>query len=333
MKIPNFFDFGKVRRVDDVWEDKPKRPQLNSLTIVSVIVLLVAFYCVTNSFYTVPLGSQALLFRFGKHLDTTEQGLHFKAPWIEVIRFDVKEVRRLEFGEKTEVTGRRYIQDESEQKMVTADSKILLISWVAQWRISDPYQYFVTNNIDDDRTFRLVSGLAEADFRKEVASMKYEDILTIGKAALSANAKARITKTFEQLRVGISVVDVLTSEVKVPPSVQESYNAVETAKQAKTSAINEAEAYANKTIEEAKGNAQVAMNNAEAYKVNKVAEATAISTRLNSLNEMYVTNPRLVRTNLWYENIAGILSQLNIVFIDGSNNNIFLGDVPITNAK
>jgi membrane protease subunit HflK len=218
--------------------------------------------------------------------------------------------------------------------MVTADSKILLISWVAQWRIADPYQYFVTNNIDSDGNFRLVSGLAEADFRKEVASMNYEDILTTGKVTLSANAKARITNTFSQLGIGIAIVDVLISEVKVPTSVQSSYNDVETAKQAKASAINEAEAYANKTVEEAKGKAQVAINNSEAYKVNKIADATAVSTRLSSLNEMYVMNPNLVRTNLWYENIEDIIGRLNIIFVDGTNNsNIFLGEVPIITTR
>ena len=80
--------------------------------------------------------------------------------------------------------------------------------------------------------------------------------------------------------------------------------------------------------------AQVAMNNSEAYKVNKVADATAVSSRLMSLNEMYVTNPKLVRTNLWYENIQDILGRLNIVFVDGANkSNIFLGDVPVVNTR
>jgi membrane protease subunit HflK len=297
---------------------------------VAMILATIIAFAALHSFYTVPLGSQALLFRFGHYLGVTDQGLHFKAPWTEVVKFDVQEIRRFEFGEKTESAGAKYIENAAEQKMVTSDSKILLISWVAQWRIQDPYQYFVTNNINSEGDFRLISGLAEADFRKEVANMKYEDILTTGKVALSANAKARITNTFKQLGVGIAIVDVLISEVKVPPSVQASYNDVETAKQAKTSAINEAEAYANKTIEDAKGRAQVAMNNAEAYKVNKIADATAVSTRLSSLNEMYVTNPELVRTNLWYENIQDVLSRLNIIFVDGSNNNnIFLGDVPV----
>jgi membrane protease subunit HflK len=301
---------------------------------VAVFVAAILAYCAVNSFYTVPLGSQALLFRFGKYLGTEEQGLHFKAPWTEVVKFDVQEIRRFEFGEKTETPGQRYLQDTDEQKMVTSDSKILLISWVAQWRISDPYQYFVTNNVDSANNYRLISGLAEADFRKEVASMKYEDILTTGKVTLSANAKARITNTYKQLGVGISIVDVLISEVKVPPSVQASYNDVETAKQAKTSAINEAEAYANKTIEEAKGQAQVAVNNAEAYKVNKVADATAVSARLDSLNEMYIVNPELVRTNLWYENIEDVLKRLEIVFVDDETaSSIFLGDVPITTRK
>ncbi|MDR3332582.1 MAG: FtsH protease activity modulator HflK [Synergistaceae bacterium] len=325
-------DFEKLLKLAGGDDDEPRRmPAMPGLWVWGLIVaVLIAAYCAMNSFYTVPLGSQALLFRFGSYLGTTDQGLHFKAPWTEVLRFDVQEIRRFEFGEMTEVAGRRYVQDESEQKMVTADSKILLISWVAQWRISDPYQYFVTNNINNDNDFRLISGLAEADFRKEVASMKYEDILTTGKVTLSANSKARILGTFDQLGVGISIVDVLISEVKVPPTVQSSYNDVETAKQAKASAINEAEAYANKTIEEAKGIAQVAVNNAEAYKVNKVADATAMSTRLKSLNEMYVSNPELVRTNLWYENMQDIMERLNIIFLDGTNSNIFLGDVPIS---
>jgi membrane protease subunit HflK len=330
MDFQKFFDFGKAPLAGDVWEEKKPRFNFDPKYPIILIVLLLAILAGTRSFYTVPLGSRALLFRFGHYLGSTEQGLHFKAPWTEVIRFDVQEIRRFEFGEKTEVPGARYVQDENEQKMVTSDSKILLISWVAQWRISDAYQYFIMNNIDADNTYRLVSGLAEADFRKEVASMKYEEILTTGKVALAVNAKARITNTFNQLGVGIDIVDVLISEVRVPPTVQASYNDVETAKQAKTSAINEAEAYANKTIEDAKGRAQVAMNNAEAYKVNKIADATAMSTRLTSLNEMYVNNPDLVRTNLWYENIQDVLGKLNIIFVDGSNsNNIFLGDVPI----
>jgi membrane protease subunit HflK len=335
MRLQDLFDFDRTRRGDEVWEEKPRRQiNFNPKYILFALIVAIAAVCSTRTFYTVPLGSQALLFRFGSYLGSADQGLHFKAPWTEVVLFDVQEIRRFEFGEKTEVPGSKYIHDESEQKMVTADSKILLISWVAQWKISDAYQYFITNDIDVDRNFRLISGLAEADFRKEVASMKYEDILTTGKVTLSANAKARITNTFKQLGVGIAIVDVLISEVKVPPSVQESYNEVETAKQAKASAINEAEAYANKTIEEAKGRAQVAVNNAEAYKVNKIADATAISTRLNSLNEMYVTNPELVKTNLWYENIAVVLQRLNIVFVDGSNkSNIFLGEVPVIDGK
>ena len=335
MNFPQWFGFGGTKWQDDVWEERPKRiPRFNPMFVVVVFAAAVLAYCAINSFYTVPLGSQALLFRFGRYLGAEEQGLHFKAPWTEVVRFDVKEIRRFEFGEKTETPGQIYLEDADEQKMVTADSKILLISWVAQWRISDPYQYFVVNNVESANNYRLISGLAEADFRKEVASMKYEDILTTGKVTLSVNAKTRITNTYKQLGVGIAIVDVLISEVKVPPSVQASYNDVETAKQAKTSAINEAEAYANKTIEDAKGRAQVAVNNAEAYKVNKVADATAVSARLESLNEMYVMNPDLVRTNLWYENIEDVLKRLNIVFVDGeAGASIFLGEVPITTGR
>ena len=330
----DFFKFDAAKQAGEVWEEGIKQARFNPWAFIGPLIVIVVAFCAYHSFYTVPLGSQALLFRFGKYVGTTEEGLHFKAPWTEVVRFDVREIRRFEFGEKTEIPGMRYRSDDSEQKMVTADTKILLISWVAQWRIADPYQYFITNNVDSEGNLRLIAGLAEADFRKEVASMNYEEILTTGKVALSANARNRITNTYNQLGIGITIVDVLISEVRVPPSVQPSYNDVETAKQAKASAINEAEAYANKTVEEARGMAQVAVNNAEAYKVNTVADATAVSTRLTSLNEMFVMNPNLVRTNLWYENIEDVLARLNIIFVDSSNNsNIFLGEVPIITTR
>ena len=354
----DFFKFDAAKQAGEVWEEGVRQARFNPWTFFGPLIIIVVVFCAYHSFYTVPLGSQALLFRFGKFIGSTEEGLHFKAPWTEVVRFDVREIRRFEFGEKTEIPGMRYRTDDSEQKMVTADTKILLISWVAQWRIADPYQYYITNNVDSegnlrfisgntqrsqrvsnfitdlDGNLRLIAGLAEADFRKEVASMNYEEILTTGKVALSANARNRITNTYDQLGIGITIVDVLISEVRVPPSVQPSYNDVETAKQAKASAINEAEAYANKTIEEARGRAQVAVNNSEAYKVNQVADATAVSSRLMSLNEMFVMNPNLVRTNLWYENIEDVLSRLNIIFVDGSNtSNIFLGEVPIITTR
>ena len=330
----DFFKFGGVKQNGEVWEEGTRQTRFNPWTVIGPLVAVVVALCAYHSFYTVPLGSQALLFSFGRYADTTEEGLHFKLPWKKVVRFDVREIRRFEFGETTEITGLRYRADESEQKMVTADTKIVLISWVAQWRIANPLQYYITNNVDSEGNLRLIAGLAEADFRKEVASMNYEEILTTGQVALSANARNRITNTFDQLGIGVTIVDVLISEVRVPPSVQPSYNDVETAKQAKASAINEAEAYANKTIEEARGMAQVAVNNAEAYKVNKVADATAVSARLASLNEMFVMNPNLVRTNLWYENMEDTLRRLNIIFVDGSNNsNIFLGEVPIITTR
>ena len=331
MKIFNLFS--KAESSELATTEGSARPRRGTVLWI-VFPLFLLFLCALKSFYTVPLGSQAMLFNFGRYLGSTEPGLHFKAPWTRVIKFDVQEIRRFEFGEKTEVAGRQYRENVAEQKMVTADSKILLISWVAQWRISDPYQYFITCNSHAEGDFRLLAGLAEADFRKEVANVKYEEILTTGKVALSTNAKRRIADTYKQLGVGLSVVDVLIGEVKVPSGVQASYNDVETAKQAKTSAINEAEAYANKTIEEAKGKAQVALNNAEAYKVNKLADATVVATRLGSLNEMYRSNPELVRTNLWYENVQDILERIDIVFIDGTNNNnIFLGEVPIITGR
>jgi membrane protease subunit HflK len=294
---------------------------------ILIIIVIIAFL---RLFYIVPVGSEAILFSFGTHTEKVGEGLHFKAPWVRKIIYDIQEVHRFEFGETTLEVGKTGEIDQNIMKTVTADTKILLISWVLQWKIGDPYQYWLVNNRDEKITFNLLGGLAESEFRKTVANFKYEDILTGSKNELMIQAKQRIVTEYNKLGVGITVADVLISEVKVHPSVQPSYDEVESANQDKSAKINEAEKFANQLIETAKGNAQVAINEGKEYKVRKLTDSQVMASRLNALVAMNNENPKLVRTNLWHDSMRKILKNLDITIVDDKTN-IFINGIPVTN--
>ncbi len=57
----------------------------------SLFILLLAY----NSFYTVDIEEEAVVTRFGKYLETTEPGLHYKLPFIDKV-FKVQSKKRQE---------------------------------------------------------------------------------------------------------------------------------------------------------------------------------------------------------------------------------------------
>ncbi len=79
----------------------PLRPNnFQPKIVIAALVLLILVIAIANSFYSVAADSQGVVLRFGKHIETTEPGLHFKWPWPinEVITVPVERVQILEFG-------------------------------------------------------------------------------------------------------------------------------------------------------------------------------------------------------------------------------------------
>ena len=68
--------------------------------VAAGLALLVGVY---SAFYTVDVGHQGVVLRFGQHVDTTNPGLHFKMPFgiDRVISVPVEFQQTLEFGFRT----------------------------------------------------------------------------------------------------------------------------------------------------------------------------------------------------------------------------------------
>lgn len=99
-----------------------------------LVVGLIVFILITNSFYKLNESEQAIITQFGRPIGgaVKDAGLHFKIPMIQVLhRF---EKRILNW-------------DSSADQIPTADKKYIWLDTTARWRIVDPLRFYtsVTN--------------------------------------------------------------------------------------------------------------------------------------------------------------------------------------------
>ena len=84
-------------------------PKSTSKLIFWLIIALISLIAASTCFYTVKADEQAIILRFGKHVDTTSPGLHLKLPFGIDKKFavPVKQIFKEEFGFRTRSAGVR----------------------------------------------------------------------------------------------------------------------------------------------------------------------------------------------------------------------------------
>lgn len=273
-------------------------------SITTILSILAVIYLLYSSFYIVPTGSQAVVFRFGKLIDTKSAGIHFKLPLIDNVQVvSVEEIRRYEFGYRTTDPGppAKYTDIPNESKMLTSDNKIVHVYWAMQYKVSDPAQYVINLPSNKKQLEKIIRDTAESVFRQVVASHSFDDILTTGKELVQTETKQRIQEIMRNLGYGLNITAVQIQDVMPPDEVQGAFNDVISARAEREKTILEAESYANKILAEVQGQASKMINDAEAYKYQRIKEAEGRAGRLRLLIARYQQAPTVVETELFYE--------------------------------
>jgi membrane protease subunit HflK len=164
---------------------------------------------------------------------------------------------------------------------------------------------------------KILRDLCMATMRRIFAAVLFDEGLTSGKQKIQDEAFRSLQSTFDDLKMGIRIDEVLLQETNVSEAIKEEYNSVTTAEEQVKTMIYQAEAHANKVVPEAEGRASVLVNEGEAYKFKRVSEAQGEAARLNSLQEAYKLNPELTRLNMWAEGMTEVWKKLNVVFVEG----------------
>ncbi len=276
------------------------------IAVAAIVVLIIAF----NSTYQINEQEQAVLVTLGKPQSVTDSGLHFKIPFIQkVIKVDTT-IHGFTMGYSTDANG--YVLDTDESLMITSDYNFVNVDFFVEYKVTDP----VKAVYNSENPELILKNIAQGCIRSVVASYDVDSVLTTGKSEIQSNIKQLIVGKLEEQDIGIMLVNITIQDSEPPTeAVMEAFKAVETAKQGKETALNNANKYRNEEIPDAQAKADGIIKNAEAQKEQRINEATAQVARFNAMYEEYVKNPKVTKLRMFYEAMEDVLPDLKVIIV------------------
>ena len=111
------------------------------LIALVVVIALFVIFMMMGPFYIIDEGSQAVVTRFGKIVDShTEAGLYFKMPFIDQITVYPKRILSLD--------GEAY-------RIPTKENQFIILDATSRWKISDPEKFYQSLTTLDNAYNRL----------------------------------------------------------------------------------------------------------------------------------------------------------------------------------
>lgn len=281
-----------------------------------VIIGLFVVITVFNSFYSVKETETAVITTFGKASIVDGKGLKFKIPYIQkVVKVDTT-VRGFSIGYYENEDGSTGDVDE-ESVMITSDYNFVDIDFYISYEVKDPIKYLYDSNQPE----LILKNIAMSSIRSTMSAYSVDTALTTGKAEIQSNIKQMIIAKLDNADIGITLVDASIQDVEPPTDdIKNAFKAVETAKQQKESAINEANKYRNEQLPAAEAQADKILQDAEATKTARINEATGEVARFNAEFAEYQKYPLITKQRMFYEAMEELLPKLKVVIDDGSGN-------------
>ena len=275
-----------------------------------VIILILAL----NATYEIKEQEQAVLITLGKASAVTSPGLHFKIPFIQKVRKVNTTIQGFSIGYNT---GDNSV-NEDESLMITSDFNFIDVDFYVEYRYSDPVKAMYAS----ENPLAILKNIAQSCIRTVIGSYPVDDVLTTGKTEIQAKIKDMILERLSEHDIGIQLVNITIQDSEPPTQeVMEAFKAVETAKQGKETALNNANKYRNEQLPSAQAKADGILKDAEAKKTERINEATAQVARFNAMYEEYIKNPEITRQRMFYEAMEDVLPGLKVI-IESPNGDI-----------
>lgn len=283
-------------------------------TIIAIAVSLFAIITVSSSVYTIKDTETAVVTTFGKAEVNNNKGIQWKIPYIQ----KVSKVSTTTFGFTigyTENEDGSEADVESEAEMITNDYNFVDADFYVTYRVSDPIKYKYAS----DEPVTILKNIAMSSIRSTMSAYTVDSALTTGKSEIQSNIKQMIINKLEKEDIGLVLDDILMQDVEPPTTeVSNAFKAVETAKQGKESAINEANKYRNEQLPAAEANVDKILQEAEATKTARINEATGQVARFNAQYEEYQKYPLITKQRMFYETMEELLPNMKVIINDGS---------------
>ena len=277
-------------------------------TLFLLIILALVFG--TGSFYNIQEQEQAVVTTFGIAKAVAEPGLHFKIPLIQKVRKVNTTIQGFAVGYSQE--SNESLEEDS--LMITNDYNFVNVDFFVEYKVADPVKAVYASQ----DPVLILRNISQACIRTVIGGYDVDSVLTTGKTEIQGKIKELVINKLEQQDIGLQVVNVAIQDSE-PPTVEvmEAFKAVETAKQGKETAINNANKYRNEKLPQAEARVDQIMQEAESAKAKRINEANAEVAKFNAMYAEYAKNPEVIRQRMFYETMEDVLPGMKVV-IDGT---------------
>lgn len=271
-----------------------------------------------GSFYTVQPDEEAVVIRFGKHLENNQPGLHFKIPFgvDKIIKVKTKVVHEEQFGFRTVSTRNKRTTYSNrnfdyESLMLTGDLNVAEVQWAVQYQISDPFKYLFQTS----EPITNIRDISESIMRRVVGDKPVTEVLTTGRVEISNQAQQLMQEIIDQYDMGIKIYAIKLQDVNPPRVVQASFNDVNSAKQEQEKMINQAEEAYNKVIPEAKGKAKKLISEAQGYANAIINRSYGDAEKFTAIVKEYKRAPAITKKRIFLETMEKLYQRFDDVTI------------------
>lgn len=275
--------------------------------LIAVAVLVIAL----GSVYNVQEQEQAVVTTLGIPRTVAEPGLHFKIPFVQNVQKVNTTIQGFAIG---------YDPSDNESKeedslMITRDYNFVNVDFFVEYKVSDPVKAIYAS-VDP---LTILKNVTRSSIRTVIGSYDVDSVLTNGKNEIQSKVKEMITTKLTEHNVGLTVVNVTIQDSEPPTKeVMEAFKAVETAKQGKETAINNANKYRNEKLPEATAKTDQILQEAESTKAKRINEANAEVSKFNAMYQEYIKNPEVTKKRMFYETMEDVLPNMKVI-IDGTD--------------
>ena len=275
-----------------------------------VALVLVVVLLASQSTYQIREQEQAVLTTFGKAQAVTTPGLHFKIPFIQQVTKVNTTIKGFSIG-YDEATNEVI---ESEAIMITSDYNFIDVDFYVEYKVSDPVKALYAS----EDPVSILKNIAQSCIRTVIGSYDVDSVLTQGKNEIQASIKEMIMQKLDEQDLGVALVNITIQDSEPPTAeIMEAFKKVETAKQGKETAINNANKYRNEKLPTAQAEADRIIKDAEAFKAERINEATGQVARFNAMYEEYIKNPVVTKQRMFYEAMEEVLPDLKLIIDSG----------------
>lgn len=250
---------------------------------LTVFAAVIGVWVLFTSFYRVDPQERGVVTRFGKYVDTTRPGMHFKlpSPIDNVTKVPVESVSSIDIGSTNA---------NSQNLMLTGDQNIIDIAYAVRWKIRDPEQYLFELAEPED-TIREV---AESAMRAAIGSVTLNAAIGPQRAQIADLVRESAQEMLDSYRAGVDVLGVDIKQADPPKEVDDAFKDVSAAQQDAQKYLNDANAYAQQLTAQAQG---------EAASFDKVYGE-------------YRLAPEVTRKRMYFETMEGVLANVDKTIVE-----------------